>query len=206
LFNKFKKRANTVGGFIKYYGIEDYWLNTLTTKEHDEVKHRWSLGLNTNPHQIDKGNIKHTDSSKSNFLIVMAEGISDLSIKDHLLQWSIREQKPDVIDSHFNFMMISNEYKKMIKSDKAYYLQQIEVLEKDCHLYDEFSKEYPKLDYVSKEEDLPNYPSFKELAIAYERTGRIQEAIDISQVALDKKVNEKTSFEGRISKLKKKLT
>jgi len=204
MLNIFKKKPK-VGGYIKYYGIEDYWVNTLTTKQHEEVKHRWSLGLGTNPDSIDKGSFKDVGYSKSNFLIIMAEGISDLNIKDHLLQWSLREQRPDVIDSHFNFMSISNEYKKMIKSDKTFYPKQIEVLQKDCQLFDEFCREYPKLSYYSKDEGLPSYPSFRELAIAYERTSEFLKAIDISQIAIDKDVKESTSFERRIEKLRKKI-
>lgn len=204
MLNIFKKKPK-VGGRIQYYGIEDYWLNTLTTKHHEEVKHRWSLGLNTNPDSIDKGNLTQCGYSKSNFLIVMAEGISDINIKDQLLQWSLREQNSDVIDNHFNLMSSSDVYKKMIKSDKSYYPKQIEILKSDCELYDEFCTEYPKLSYYNKDDGLPNYPSFRELAIAYERTSEFQKAIDISQLAIKKSIKDNTSFERRIEKLKKKL-
>ncbi|MEK5208111.1 hypothetical protein [Psychrobacillus sp. FSL H8-0510] len=204
MLNIFKKKER-VGGYIKYYGIEDFWLNNLTSKEHDEVKKRWSQGLGTNPEQIDKGNFKSVGYSKSNFLIVMAQGISDIKIKDQLLQWSLKEQTPDVIDTHFNYMNISDEYKKMIKLDKSFYSKQIEVLEKDCQLFEEFCNAYIKLSYYKKEEGIPSYPSFRELAIAYERTGKFQEAIDISELAIKKRVKENTSFDRRIEKLKKKV-
>lgn len=204
MLNIFKKKPK-VGGRIQYYGIEDYWLNTLTTKQHEEVKQRWSLGLGANPDSIDKGNFKQIDLTKSRFLIIMAEGISDINIQDNLLQWSLREQTSDVIDSHFNFMSSSDVYKKMIKSDKNYYPKQIEILIKDCQLFDDFCREYPKLSYYNKDDGLPSYPSFRELAIAYERTSEYQKAIDISQIAIDKEVKESTSFERRIDKLKKKL-
>lgn len=204
MLNIFKKKPK-VGGRIQYYGIEDYWLNTLTTKQHEEVKHRWSLGLGANPDSIDKGNLKQIDLTKSRFLIIMAEGISDPIIQDTLLQWSLREQTSDVIDNHFNLMSSSDVYKKMIKSDKSYYPKQIEILKSDCELYDEFCTEYPKLSYYNKEDGIPSFASFRELAIAYERTSEFQKAIDISQLAIEKSIKDNTSFERRIDKLNKKL-
>lgn len=201
----FKKKVKS-DGYIKYFGLQEIWVNTLSEEQRNEVKNRISKGLNTNPAYVDTGNIDSTSETKSRFLVTMAEGVLDIQTKDKLLQKALIEMKSDIVDNHFVLMNIANEYKKMIKSDESLYEKQIEVLKKDCFIYDQFAKAYYKLDYVLPDENLPNYPAFKELAIAYERTGEIEKAIEISKVALQKKVNENTSFENRISKLEKILS
>lgn len=204
MFGIFKKKVKS-GGYIKYYNLEELWINGLTEEQRQEVKARAAMGMNTDPNSVDTGDLSYTTASKSKFLVSMAQGIADIKVKDMLLQKALFEMKTDAVDNHFVLMNMANEYKKIIKSDESFYNKQIDVLKKDCFLYDRFAKDYYKLDYVSSDEKLPSYPAFRELAIAYERTGEIQKAIEISKSAMEKKVNEKTSFENRITKLEKKL-
>lgn len=203
MFGIFKKIK--ADGYIKYYNLEELWVNVLTDQHRQEVKDRIALGMNADSNSVDTGNLTFTTASKSKFLVTMAEGVKEIKIKDMLLQKALFEMKTDAVENHFVLMNVANEYKKIIKSDESFYSKQIDVLKKDCFLYDRFAKDYYKLDYVSSDEKLPSYPAFRELAIAYERTGEIQKAIDISELAMKKKVNEKTSFESRIEKLSKKL-
>lgn len=198
-------KSQKVSGYIHYFQIDDFWLNKINEVQRDEVRHRWSLGINVNPDSLDKSNIKSTSMSKSSFLILMAEGIKDIKTKEYLLNWAFEEQEDAVLDKHFNFIRIADEYKQMIKEDRKYYANQIKILQLDCETFDSFCVEYKEQPYYNSTEGLPNYPAFRELAIAYERTGEINKAIEIAQIAIDKSVNEKTSFHRRIEKLQKKI-
>jgi tetratricopeptide (TPR) repeat protein len=203
LFRWFKKsKPAEVKGFIKYYGIEDFWLNTLTEKQREEVKIRYGKGLNTDSNSIDQIEIESTSMPLYSFLIIMAEGISDIQMKDRIISWAIEEveKQSDVIEKHYTYMGGWKIYKQIAKENTSYYSKYIELLIKDCEIHDQFNKQYFKEYGV-----LPFYPSFKELALAYERAGEIEKAIEISRMALKKNVKEKTSFERRIAKLEKKL-
>jgi len=203
LFGLFKKsKPVKVKGLIKYYGIENFWLNTLTEKQREEVKIRYSKGLNTNPDSIDKIEIRSTSMPLYSFLIIMAEGISDIQMKDKIISWAIEEveKQSNVIEKHYTYMGGWKIYKQIVKENPSYYSKYIELLIKDCEIHDQFNKQYFEENGI-----LPTYPSFKELALAYERSGEIEKAIEISKIALKKKVKENTSFERRIAKLEKKL-
>ncbi|MFP3471535.1 hypothetical protein R0J90_15955, partial [Micrococcus sp. SIMBA_144] len=88
---------------------------------------------------VDTGNLTFTTASKSKFLVTMAEGVKDIKVKDTLLQKALFEMKTDAVDNHFVLMNMANEYKKIIKSDESFYTKQIDVLKKDCFLYDRFA-------------------------------------------------------------------
>ncbi|ALC81556.1 hypothetical protein [Bacillus gobiensis] len=116
------------------------------------------------------------------------------------------EQKSDIVMKHFSYMHIASEYKRLIKEDPKYYHHQIEVLKKDCALFPRFiHQEREDNKNLGNQHGDPNYSSFRELAIAYERTGEIEEAIKISRKAIELGVKDNTSFENRIKKLEKKL-
>lgn len=198
----FLKKKNKVNGLVKYFNLEDFWLNTLNEYQRNEVKERYSKGLGTDVASIDKEEITYTSMKREAFLMLMAEGISNIEKKEFLIKWAIKEAEEtnDIIDLHYIYMGAWKEYKQMVKQDESFYKPLIEVLKKDCEIHDEFNKQYYKENKI-----IPTYPSFKELALAYERTGKIEEAIEISKLALKKDVKEHTSFERRIAKLEKKL-
>lgn len=196
------KKKSKVKGYVKYFDLEDFWLNSLSEEQRNEIKQTYSMGLNTNPDAIDKEDILSASMKSYDFLMLMSECISDAEKKQFLINWAIKEveKSSDVIDHHYMYLRAWKQYKHLIKSDQSLYTSFIEILKKDCEIHDEFNRKYYRRYKI-----LPTYPSFKELALAYERLGRIEEAIEISQMALKKKVNEKTSFERRIAKLEKKL-
>lgn len=54
---------------------------------------------------------------------------------------------------------------------------------------------------------LPRIPSFQQLVILYEKSGRYQEALDICNLALRNNLKDTTKggYEGRIEKIQKKM-
>jgi hypothetical protein len=144
-------------------------------------------------------------------LTLTLKEINSLEKKDKKLQAIIKEteQKGNYSDKHFMCMSVANEYKKMIKEDPSFYKQQIDCLEKDVNNYnlviEDMKKEYPLFHRDDHPFVIPNYPSFRELAITYERTNQIEKAIDICKKAKELSITEKTLFDNRIQKLQKKL-
>lgn len=194
----FSKQERNVKGYVKYFNLEDFWFNTLSPRERNEVRDRFG----SDSASIDEEYILNATMKKYDFLMLMAEGISDKDKKQFLINWSIKEAEKarNIIDLHYIYMQAWKQYKQLLKTDKSLYTNLIEILKKDCEIHDEFNKKYSKQFKV-----LPNYPAFKELALAYERLGKIKEALEVSRLALEKKVQENTSFERRIAKLEKKL-
>ncbi|MGD7008257.1 hypothetical protein [Metabacillus sp. 84] len=199
----FKKKAK---GYIAYFQLEDLWFNYLNDTDRREVRERFSKVMSSagNPgDSVDQVKIDDTSMHLETFLSVAAEGISDLEKKKHIIDLALRETEKsnDPIRIHYAYLAAARQYKLMIKMNHRHNDRFIDILNKDCSIYDSFIKSYYK-----EKEIIPSYPAFKELALAYERKGEINKAIRISKVALLKNVNEKTSFENRIQKLQQKLT
>lgn len=122
----------------------------------------------------------------------------ELEEREAALEAIPKESKAETM--HFELMELWKKLKEDAKEDESVYPYLIEILKEDCAVHDQFVK-----DYYKRLEQTVSYPAFKELALAYERTNQIQKAIDISKEAIEKEVNEGTSFENRIKRLKKKL-
>ncbi|TCP28782.1 hypothetical protein EV207_1157 [Scopulibacillus darangshiensis] len=201
MFNFFKNKKPR--GLIKYFGLTDLWLNELTEEQREEVRKRFDMGMGINRDSVDKEEISSTSMLIEDFLIDMAQGISDPETKIKLLDIADnkgKDTRKTIIDDHYVTMGKWQEIKKMAYKDNRHYPRLIKILKHDCAIYDEF-----KIQYFKENKMEVTYPAFKELALAYERTGEYEKAIEISKIAIEKEVKEHTSFERRINKLEKKL-
>lgn len=203
MFNIFKKKQSEPKGYVKYFGIENIWLNTLSENQRNQIKTEYAKGVGTDPRSIDEKNIVSTTQTKSSFLMMLAEYVDEKETVLYLIDKSIEEaeKSKDVEEKHFVYMRGWRILKQLIKTNPELIEKYIQLLKKDCNIHEEFNKQYKENYNV-----IPRYPAFKELAIIYERTNRLAKAIEISNEALKRNVNEETSFERRISKLEKKLT
>lgn len=130
------------------------------------------------------------------------DNIDSLKIELKLIQYGLEDElkTKSAYDLHYELMQQWRDFKKKAGNNKSYYKVLISSLQRDCMLHDEFL-----VDYYSRWDDEVIYPAFKELALAYERNGEYKKAIYISKLAIEKDVNEHTSFENRIRRLERKL-
>ena len=111
------------------------------------------------------------------------------------------EENNNPIDLHFSYNYLIKLYYKL--RDKNDYLEKcIDICKKDINLYENKLKNKS----FFKEKDV-RIPSYKRLAIIYEKQGKFEKAIKICQKAINHNLrdNTKQGFEGRLKKLKKKV-
>ena len=185
----FKKKP---GGIIRHLALEDFY-STLSSAEIEEIKD--SLAL---PYQLsnrsyvrddfDKGNRTYSGSA-SQFLESLSEGLSS-DLRKRVLIEAIK-RATNSADKHFPRTKLA---------EMAYKAGDFEECERYC------------LDVIN-ELDLITFKdarvvAFSRLAIMYEKQGRIQDALSISEQALKIGQHDKTKggYEGRIEKLKRKAS
>ncbi len=154
----------------------------------------------------------------------------DLEKREELLLKAEKLSENNPIDLHFTYMALGElYYKQRNNRDDAIDLC-IKYCKKDIEIFPKFEKaickefirdlrklqsSYPEgskefLRYEQSIKDAPNrkhgMPSFKRLAIIYEKQGKFQKAIDISKEAIKLGISDdtKSGFEGRIERLAKK--
>ncbi len=110
---------------------------------------------------------------------------------------------PPIIDEHFEYLeKIKSLYHQ--RKDNPVALQKcIEVCIKDIELFPDYAQWF-KNDFQIRngKAGLPLIPSFKQLAIIYEKAGLFKEAIEVCDLALQYKIEE--DYEKRKQRLQKK--
>lgn len=222
-------------GYISYFGLEKWWLS-LSEEEREQCRLSFEGGISTDSSKsrIDEGDYITTISIQR-FYWLMSQRVetpNNLTLFEYLLEKAeLEAKKSDDFDLlHFIYMRRWRRYKDLLKYDEnEYYPKLIKYLKKDNELFEDFKRDYlrnnlinllkastvtPRLKKQYEERSknpelfypIPNYPSFKELAIVYERLEMFIEAIAVVDEAINKGVPERTSFPNRRSKLEKKLS
>lgn len=185
----FKKKP---GGIIRHLKLEEFY-STLSEQEIEEIKDSLAqpYQLTNRPYvrdDFDKGNRTYGGSA-SQFLESLSEGLSP-NLRKRVLIEAIK-RATNSVDKHFPRTKLA---------ELAYKEGDFTECERYC------------LDVVN-ELDLTAFKdarvvAFSRLAIMYEKQGRIQDAINISEQAL--KIGQhdgtKGGYEGRIEKLKRKAS
>lgn len=193
MFSIFKRKPK---GIIADLALEDFY-STLTTAEIEEIKDSLAhpYQLSSRPYtrdDLDKGSRTYGRNAAV-FLYNMAEGGVSLNLKKRLL-----------IESYNRTTCASDRYFTSMSLVELLYKEgDYEACESYCL---KVIDDYPelKLDRVIKDVDIF---AFHRLAIMYEKQGRIQDAINISELALEYGQHDgtKNGFTGRITRLRKKL-
>lgn len=186
----FKKKP---GGIIRHLALEDFY-NKLSESEIEEIKdslaHPYQLttGKPYVRDDLDKGNREYGRNA-SQFLNDMSEGLSP-DLRKRVLIEAIK-RATNSADKHFPRTKLA---------EMAYKAGDFDECERYC------------LDVIN-ELDLIAFKgarvvAFSRLAIMYEKQGRIQDAINISEKALKLGQHDGTKggYEGRIEKLKRKAS
>lgn len=180
------------GGIIAELALEDFY-STLTTAEVEELKdslaHPYQL-TSGKPYvrdDLDKGSRKYGGNA-SRFLDAMSEGLPP-DLRKRVLLEAIR-RATNSADKHFPRTKLA---------EIAYKAGEFTECERYClDVINELDKKAFKGARVE---------AFSRLAIMYEKQGRIQDAINISEQALKLGQHDKTKggYPARIERLRKKL-
>jgi tetratricopeptide (TPR) repeat protein len=122
---------------------------------------------------------------------------------ERILLKCVDEYQDSPIDLHFTYNGLIKLYYKERDNWEGALGKCIDYCLEDIASFPEFKDAYINL---TGNNTMPRIPSFEQLSIIYEKTGKYEEAISISQIALDNNLNDRTKggFERRIDRLKKK--
>jgi hypothetical protein len=115
-----------------------------------------------------------------------------------------KEKETNAVDLHFAYMALFKHYYRAKDSTPSQDEKFLLFALKDVELFPQFKREYLA---THDHQVIPFIPSFKQLAIFYEKQGNYQKAIEISEKALSYGLedNTKGGYAARIEKLKKKM-
>ncbi|NGQ95524.1 hypothetical protein G3578_10200 [Brevibacillus sp. SYP-B805] len=181
-------------------GMESWWLS-LTDDQRSQCRSAFEYAINSSPDVVDKTNISDSTMSKQSLLRLFATAAMDTDFKESLFQMAENEavRVGDYAELHYIYLAWWNMYKRLWKQDPNYFQKLEECLKKDMAIHEIF---YEKIK-AEGWRTLPGYPAFKELALLYERIGNIESAILVVEDAIARSVVEETSFERRLSRLRK---
>ncbi|MFB5197589.1 hypothetical protein ACE198_22220 [Neobacillus sp. KR4-4] len=186
------------GLFGKLFGTSN---PELTTQQTSTIEH-----TNREPsHSRTLERIKQPDSEvrKIWLKVIGSESKSnDITILEKVVL--AKEKETNAVDLHFAYMALFRHYYRAKDSTPSQDEKFLLFALKDVDLFPRFKREYLA---THDHQVLPSIPSFKQLAIFYEKQGNYQKAIEISEKALSYGLEDKTKggYAARIEKLKKKM-
>ena len=200
MFNRGK-----VGGLVHYLNLDGFWFS-LTQTQREQMIRYGNSGVGQSG-SIAEGTVSYSSARPLQFLTNMltwAVADHDYDLSDRIIEYSSKiADGSTLVDQHFFLTSAADCYYKQRETrDIALSLAE-QYYKKDIELFPRYKSPLKKeMGCV-----LPRIPSFSQLAILYEKSGRYQEAIDICRLAVKNNVrdNTKSGFEGRIEKLGKKL-
>lgn len=141
------------------------------------------------------------DSEVRKVWLKVIRGESSMKQLEETLQK--HENNTNAVDLHFAYLSLHEHYYKFKVDSSANIEKFLLYAHKDVELYPKFKEEYLN---NHQHQVLPFIPSFKQLAIYYEKEGSFQKAIAISEKAMDYGLDDQTKggYAARILKLKKK--
>lgn len=194
LFNKF-------GGYVKSVGASKVW-GKLSEEEKELAREAFAKSFY--PEEINKDTVDgktqkvKTDLSLSDFLFKTASKLT--SQKHHMLaEKLLTEASNKEKDSEKKHIILT----ELIDVFYKQRMEREDAIDKCIHFCKKDMELAPKI--IDKKKDIP---SFKRLAIIFENEKKYNDAIQVSEMALKYGLNDGTKggYEGRIEKLKTKLT
>ena len=210
IFNVFKGRQK-IAGYIGYFELTDWWLSDFSRNEQKYIIETFrpfsfeDEAAKTKPGEIlVKGKVSLTNSI-INFLTNLASWFSkpkDRTIAYRILNKAEKliNEKTEILDIHFLLGGKAKIYYRNRNDDPNALKIAIEVCKKQIELAPQaslaFKKEYPEM-------PLPSHYGFEQLAIIEEKQKNYNEAIKISESALEQGWG--GDWEKRIDRCSKKM-
>lgn len=190
----------SVPDFIVGVGLEE-WYTNLSDEQRQKL-HEYStfFGTGGEMNLLDKGTGETSQSAQEYLKGVGSTAASekDYEFAEMVLLEALDREDGSATSTHFTYNELIDVYYKQ-RDDREDAIEKcIEYCKKDIEIADEFVAEFG---------EVPRIPSFKRLAIIYERQERYADAIAVCDQALEIGTTDGTKggFEGRKDRLRKKL-
>lgn len=190
----------SVPDFIVGVGLEE-WYTNLSDEQRQKL-HEYStfFGTGGEMNLLDKGTGETSQSAQEYLKGVGSTAASekDYEFAEMVLLEALDREDGAATSTHFTYNELIDVYYKQ-RDDREDAIEKcIEYCKKDIEIADEFVAEFG---------EVPRIPSFKRLAIIYERQERYADAIAVCDQALEIGTTDGTKggFEGRKDRLRKKL-
>jgi len=190
----------SVPDFIVGVGLEEWYTNL--SDEQQQKLHEYStfFGTGGEMNLLDKGTGETSQSAQEYLKGVGSTAASekDLEFAEMVLLEALDREDGSVTSTHFTYNELIDVYYKQ-RDDRDDAIEKcVQYCKKDIEIADKFVAEFG---------EVPRIPSFKRLAIIYERQERYADAIAVCDQALEIGTTDGTKggFEGRKDRLRKKL-
>lgn len=190
----------SIPDFIVGVGLEDWYVNL--TDEQQQKLHEYStfFGTGGEMNLLDTGTGETSQSAQEYLKGVGSTAASenDYEFAEMVLLEALDRDDGSVTSTHFAYNELIDVYYKQ-RDDREDAIEKcVQYCKKDIEIADEFVAEFG---------EVPRIPSFKRLAIIYERQERYADAIAVCDQALEIGTTDGTKggFEGRKDRLRKKL-
>lgn len=207
LFANRKSAQQSIGGDIKYFHLNDWWMTAFTDQERNYVVERYNP-MGSSERSLIEGEITFSSATPGMFLVGLATWFQlpeDRSIAKRILEKSIEfsrnlKSNSDVLDRHFALSTSiptfyrDREDPEMLRRAVESCLEQIELAPRAVSA---FLDAYP-------DSPLPTHVGYDQLAVIYEKQEKIAEAITLCNQA--KKQGWNGDWEKRIARCEKKLS
>ncbi len=205
IFGKIFKSNNDPEGYIGYFNLKDWWLNTFTEEERNHMVAIFQP-MGASRDTLIKGKFEMLSNSSPLSFLTSLTGWFD-NPRDRNLAHKIISKaedfvgtEKDILNLHFFYPTKMKLFYKnrdsdpkslQISIDSA--LKQIEIAEKAAA---EFKKEYP-------DSPLPAHEGYSQFCIILEKQGKFDEAVKYAKQAKDQGWN--GDWDNRIAKCQKKI-
>ena len=197
----FGKSPKLPAGFIKYFGLTDWWLTTFTVEEREKIVSTFQpLGLS--PDSLIVRDITHASGTAAGLLSALSGWFrkrEHKSIAFRIIE-KAEELAPqaEVLERHFLYQAKIRTYYPFRDEDDFSLLRAIEACEQQIKMSLEAAKAFRE----KYRGELPAHIGYQQLAIIREKQGDFESAINSSQKACDE--GWAGDWKNRIERCKKK--
>lgn len=187
---------------VDLYDLRD-WFESLPEEDKKEIREN-STAISAGGESINTWDMKVLPGgsrTKQDFLASIASGAANrgnLDLVEKVVPKVLNTEDDSATTRHMMYNRIIKAYYKKRNEREDALEMCINYCKNDIDIVDKFLKEW--------DGEPPRIPSFKRLAIIYEKQGKYQEAIEVCDKALKRGLedNTKGGFESRKERLKKK--
>ena len=190
----------TVPDLIAALDLRDWYLDLSTEQRQKLHQHSTRFGTGGESNSLER-NVTETSQTAQEYL----KGVGSTAISENdyvfaemVLLSALEFEDGSATSTHFTYTTLIDLYYKQRDDWENAIENCIEYCRKDIAIADEFVGEFG---------DVPRIPSFKRLAIIYQKQGNHEAALDICDQALEIGTTDGTKggFEGRKDRLRKKM-
>lgn len=191
----------TVPDLIAALDLRDWYLDLSTEQRQKLHQHSTRFGTGGESNSLER-NVTETSQTAQEYLKGVgstAVSENDYAFAEMVLLSALEFEDGSATSTHFTYTTLIDLYYKQRDNWENAIENCIEYCRKDIAIADEFVGEFG---------DVPRIPSFKRLAIIYQKQGNHEAALDICDQALEIGTTDGTKggFEGRKDRLRKKMS